>query len=93
MIRERVSAEQFDAFVAQHTDTDYELIGREIVEVVSHSYASHIAAKLLARIGIFVEDNQLGYYTGADGGYKDILEDNSVLKGFKIDLSRIFVDK
>ena len=69
MLRERVSVEKFEAFISTQTDKDFELIGREIIEVVSHSYASHIAAELLARIGIFVDDNQLGYYTGADGGY------------------------
>lgn len=65
----RVSIAIFEEFIAEQSDKDYELIGGEIVEVVSRSYSSYIAARLLIKIGIFVEANQSGYVTGADGGY------------------------
>lgn len=67
--KERVSIATFEEFIIEQSDKDYELIGGEIVEVVSHSYSSYIAARLLIKIGIFVETNQAGYVTGADGGY------------------------
>lgn len=69
-IKERVSIAAFEKFIAEQSGTDYELIGGEIVEVVSHSYSSYIAARLLIKIGMFVEAHQAGYVTGADGGYK-----------------------
>lgn len=68
-IKERVTVTAFETFIAEQSDKDYELIGGEIVEVVSHSFSSYIAARLLIKIGMFVEANQSGYVTGADGGY------------------------
>lgn len=68
-ITERVTLEQFEAFIAENDGADYELIGGEIVKVLANSYSSQVAAKLLLRIGIHVETEGIGHFTGADGGY------------------------
>src|SRR5262249_28569543 len=59
-----------------------EFIGGEIIEVVSNSDASEIAARVLIRIGNHVEANNLGRVTGADGGYKVSGEDYMPDVGF-----------
>ncbi|MBL8118231.1 MAG: Uma2 family endonuclease [Anaerolineae bacterium] len=66
-----VTLEAFERFVAlpENADRNFEYIAGEIVEVVSNNYASHLAAKLLGRVGIHVDDHRLGRVTGADGGY------------------------
>jgi Uma2 family endonuclease len=66
--------EDFD-FVAftqlpENIGRDFELIAGEVVEkMVSRPRQSQIAARLTRRVGAFVDDNQLGRVTGADGGY------------------------
>ena len=48
----------------------YELVDGILVRMpMSGGEASSIAARLLARLGIYVEDHDLGAVTGADGGY------------------------
>ncbi len=66
-----VTDDEFDRFVMlpENRDRNFEYIAGEIVEVVSNSKASRAAVKMLARVGIHVEDNHLGCVTGADGGY------------------------
>ncbi len=65
------TTEEFDAFVClpEHADRRFELIGGEIVEVVSNNYLSLVAMRIGARLLVFFEGKQLGYVTGADGGY------------------------
>ena len=46
-----------------------EYIGGDVIEVVSNSYASLTAARILARLLFYVDEHRLGYVTGADGGY------------------------
>jgi Uma2 family endonuclease len=73
----RVSVEEFEKMAAlpENADKRLEYIGGEIVEVVSNSLSSQIAARVLARISLHVETNNLGYVTGADGGYRVSGED------------------
>lgn len=70
-IRQSVSLEEFEKFInqadAQHTD--YEYIAGEIVAVVSNNYSSIVAMVIGGLISVYVYQNQLGYVTGADGGY------------------------
>src|SRR6478752_6846524 len=49
----------------------YELVGGVLVRMPFSGYeASNMAARLLARLGAFVEDHELGAVTGADGGFR-----------------------
>ena len=68
----RVSVEEFDkvALLPQNADKRLEYIGGEIVEMVSNNFASKIAARILVKIGSYVEAHDLGHVTTADGGYK-----------------------
>lgn len=66
-----VTPEAFDHFVQQpeNRDRNFELIAGEIVEVVSNSYSSEIAAIILGELRAFIKGKTLGRVTGADGGY------------------------
>lgn len=66
-----MSAAEFHEWMQQpaQRDTDYELIAGEVVAVVSHPTASRLGARLLIRVGGFVEEHNLGEVSGADGGY------------------------
>lgn len=68
---QRVSVEDFDAFVErpENSDRNFEYIGGEIVEVVSKFYAAEIAQAIAVYIGMFLIQNRIGRMTGADGGY------------------------
>src|SRR5262245_61677573 len=74
---ERVSVEEFERIAAlpRNAHKRLEFIGGEIVEVVSSSDASEIAAQILIEIGNHVKAHDLGRVTGADGGYKVSGED------------------
>ncbi len=67
-----LTVEDFDEFVNQPENADrlFEFIGREIVEVPSNPYSSYIASRFNRRLAAFVEDNNLGYVTGEQGGYQ-----------------------
>lgn len=73
----RVSVEEFEKIAAlpENTDRHLEYIGGEIVEVVSNSDASEIAAFILAQLSNHIYAHKLGRVTGADGGYKVSGED------------------
>jgi Uma2 family endonuclease len=66
------TVEEFDQIATQSENADrrLEYIGGEIVEMVSNNYSPEVAARILIRIGMFVESKQLGRVTGADGGYR-----------------------
>ncbi|MDZ4765080.1 MAG: Uma2 family endonuclease [Chloroflexota bacterium] len=66
-----MTAEQFDEWVwlPENVNRSYEYIEGSIVEVVSRSKPSRIAAYVGGRISIFVFDNKLGTVTTTDGGY------------------------
>ena len=68
---QRITTEEFERFIAlpDNVDKRFELIGGEIVEVVSNSYSSESAANILILLGGFVKTHKLGRVTGADGGY------------------------
>ncbi len=68
---QRVTVEQFDAFVMrpENAAKSFEYIGGEIVEVVSNSYCSEVAANIVILLGAYVKSRKLGRLTGADGGY------------------------
>ena len=67
-----VTTEHFDWFIEQpeNKDRNFELIAGEIIEkMVSSPRASTIAAWILGKLILFVEELDLGHVTGADGGY------------------------
>lgn len=68
----QATIEAFDRIAtrAENADRRLEYVGGEIVEVVSNNYASAVAARILIKIGGYVEAHGLGYITGADGGYR-----------------------
>ncbi|SRR5581483_640910 len=76
-VQTRLSVEEFERIAAlpENAHKRLEFIGGEIVEVVSNSDASEIAANLLAAIQVFVKAHNLGRVTGADGGYRVSGED------------------
>ncbi|HYO89277.1 MAG TPA: Uma2 family endonuclease [Candidatus Limnocylindrales bacterium] len=65
-----MTAEQFEEFSLrpENADRRLELVEGEITEVVSNSYASEVAANILAEIRFFAKTHG-GRVTGADGGY------------------------
>lgn len=65
-----------EAFWEQYAGQPYELVDGEAVYVAPAGLeASNIARRMGGLIGIFVDDNDLGWVTTADGGYK-LDEDN-----------------
>ncbi len=72
LVKEKMSVEAFAAFLAA-AESDmgrrYELIDGEAVAMPSNTWASYIAARLLAMLVQYVQAHKLGYVTGADGGF------------------------
>lgn len=66
-----ISATEFDAFVTRPENVNrlFELVGGEIIEVVSNPYSSKIASRVNTFIGMYLLQNDIGHLTGADGGY------------------------
>lgn len=67
-----ITAEEFDRFVVQpqNMNRNFELIAGEIVEkMVSNSRSSIIALWIMSRVAVFVDEHDLGWTSGADGGY------------------------
>lgn len=71
-ISNRMTVQKFDEWVLlpENDQQIYEYVRGEALPMVSNHYASYVAARFLIKMGAFVESNQLGYVTGADGGYK-----------------------
>jgi Uma2 family endonuclease len=69
---QRITVTQFDRFVArpENADRSFEYIGGKVVEGVSNHNCSAVAMLVGARLLVFVQENGLGYVTGADGGYQ-----------------------
>jgi len=69
---QRMTVEAFDQFVTlpQNANRLFEYIGGEVVEVVSNQVASQIAARISGFIFIYLLNNDIGFITGADGGYR-----------------------
>jgi Uma2 family endonuclease len=66
-----LTAEEFDRIVLlpENRDKRLEFIGGRIIEVVSNSYSSEVAATVLAFVKLFALERDLGRVTGADSGY------------------------
>jgi Uma2 family endonuclease len=67
----RMRVEEFDVLLmtAEYIEHDYEFIAGEVIDVVAHPKSSKLGGRFLRYIGGFVDDNELGHATGADGGY------------------------
>lgn len=65
------TVQEFDEFVLMPANADklLEYIGGEVIEVPSNPYSSKIAARMLIRLGNFIEKHDLGHITGEAGGY------------------------
>jgi Uma2 family endonuclease len=68
---ERIDVATFEemARAPENLDRNLELVAGEIVEMVSNQRSAGIASILLVELGGYVRRNQLGFTTGADGGY------------------------
>ena len=67
-----VTAEEFEHFVMQPENLSryFELIGGKIVEKQASDFRSSIISLwMMSQIAVFVEEYDLGWLTGADGGY------------------------
>jgi Uma2 family endonuclease len=71
LLRPVITSDDFDRFIAlpENDDKRFELFEGEITEVTSNSLSSIIAMLLGSFITAFVVQNDLGWVTGADGGY------------------------
>ena len=67
----KMSIEGFERIVLlpENDDRRLEYIGGEIVEVLVPFSTAVISASMATAIGNYVDDNHLGYVTGAQGGY------------------------
>lgn len=71
--RERISIEDFDAYVHRPENSDrlFELIEGKIVEVPTNPRASEIANLISFFIRLFLREKQIaGHVTSGDGGYR-----------------------
>jgi Uma2 family endonuclease len=66
-----MTVEEFDRWVLlpENADRSYEYILGEVVEVVSNNYSSQIGILVGGLLAVHVNQNRLGFVTGADGGY------------------------
>src|SRR5438046_756114 len=83
-VQAHISVEEFEKIAAlpENADRPLEYIGGEVVEVVTNSLSSRIAANILVEIGSFNKQHNLGYVTGEQGGYKVSGEDYMPDVGF-----------
>ncbi len=67
-----MTVEEFDEFILlpENIDREFEFIGGEIYEVVSNPKSSNAAARFITFLGMYLLQNDIGYLTGADGGYR-----------------------
>lgn len=67
-----LTAEQFDHFteLPENEDKLFEFIGGEIVEVPSNPYVSKLAARVIAKLQLYMDEHdEPGHVTGEAGGY------------------------
>lgn len=71
LVKHNLSVEEFDEWVylPENINRDFEYIGGKIVEVVSNGVSSCIGAYIGGVLSVFVKRKNLGWVTGADGGY------------------------
>jgi Uma2 family endonuclease len=69
--RRTMTAAEFEAYAAlpENRDRRLELIEGEVCEVVSNDISSRLAMLIGAYITLYAEANNLGFVTGADGGF------------------------
>jgi Uma2 family endonuclease len=69
---QRTTVEQFDEFVnlPENADRMFEFIGGETIEVPSNAYASLIASRINGFFFMYLQQNNIGYTTGENGGYQ-----------------------
>lgn len=69
--QQAVTAEEFEIFInlPENTDKLFELIGGEIIDVPSNTYASYIASKILGYLFMYLLTNDIGWTTTEAGGY------------------------
>ena len=69
--RVELTVEEFDrlAGLPENADRQLEYVGGRVIEVVSNNLSSEIAAFILIEIGMYVKSRDLGWISGADGGY------------------------
>jgi Uma2 family endonuclease len=67
----RLTAEEFDRFAVSPETGDrlFEYIGGEVVEVVSNQRSSAIAYRIGGALSAYLQQHEIGFLTGADGGY------------------------
>jgi Uma2 family endonuclease len=72
----RMTVEAFDEWVfrPENRERNFEYIGGEIFEVVSHPRSSKLGARMITFLGIYLLKNDIGHLTGADGGYRVVGE-------------------
>ncbi len=68
----QTTVEAFEKFIRlpENADKKFEWIGGEIVEVPTNMVTSRIALLIGAAIVWYLSQNDIGYATGADGGYQ-----------------------
>src|SRR5689334_7511300 len=67
-----LTAEEFDriALLPENAHKLLEFIGGKIFDAVSDHFASVLGATMTAYLGKFIHENNLGFITGANGGYQ-----------------------
>lgn len=70
-VQRKMTVQEFDRWVElpEQSDKLYEYIGGEIIEVPSNAKASQLSSRFIIRIGVYVEEHELGHITGEAGGY------------------------
>jgi Uma2 family endonuclease len=68
---QKITVNEFDDWILlpENVDRDFEYIGGDVVEVVSHGKSSNVAVNIAAFIKLYLLNNPIGWLTGADGGY------------------------
>jgi Uma2 family endonuclease len=66
-----ITAEEFERLAAlpENAEKRLELVGGEIIELVSNSYCSIIASRISGFLFMYLLENPIGYLTASDGGY------------------------
>ena len=69
---QKMTVEQFDEWVnlPQNANRLFEFIGREVIEVPSNPYSSHIGTEISFRIKLYLYERKIdAHVTGEQGGY------------------------
>jgi Uma2 family endonuclease len=70
VLQQKISITEFDAYISQHPEGLYQLIGGEIVDVVSRQLQSEIAAEIIYLLKAHLKQHNLkGRVTSSDAGF------------------------